>query len=167
MNKLYLFLVLLAIVSCLKRDDEEIDDSTEVVSTSAEDSQDYSEEYFKNLAQRAIELDENCQSLNLSPEEHPIMAEVCDRIKQFVESTKDSDELQEKIRENLPNIKRYIEESGEDLYEICKSGVVSADDYPDLAQACEALDQYLESQNAGDEEITQDPEVVPVVEVTE
>ena len=164
MNKLYLFLVLLAIVSCLKRDEEETDDSTEVVSTSTEYLQDYSVEDIRNLIERANDLKEACQSGKLPTDEDTSLAEACDLVKRFVKTVYDLKLLKEQFEIYLPDIMKYIEENGEKLYEICKSGEVSAEDNPDLAQACEALDQYLKSQNAGEEENTQETEVVPVEE---
>ena len=137
MNKLYLFLVLLAIVSCLKRDDEETDDSTEVVSTSTEYLQDYSVEDIRNLIERANEFDKICESDKLPIKEDTTIAEACDLIHQFVTSVNDLKGLKEKFQEYYPDIKKYIEENDE------------------------------KSQNEEEEENTQETEVVPVVEETE
>ena len=91
MNKLYLFLVLLAIVSCIKRKKQETDDSKENLDTLKELFKLDFIEFFDTLYEKAKEYNELCELNKVYVEEDKDLAEACKLIAGFVENVFEED----------------------------------------------------------------------------
>ena len=98
MNKLYLFLVLLAIVSCIKRKKQETDDSTDNLGTLMEQLKNVSPEVFDFLNspevldfvyKKAKEFNELCKLRLESGEEDKELAEACENLEKFIEKVEE------------------------------------------------------------------------------